>query len=358
MTDAKINILVTAAGGGGVGEQILKSLVMANETHGKYHIIAGDMNMDCPQVEMADEFRQLPAANDPKFIETILGICDERSCQAVFYGCEPDLKTLSKSRHLFEERNILLPLNPQNVIDDCMDKVRTGKLLSSLGFEPPRWIEIGNFNDLNDINFFPVIVKPAVGSGGSNHCYIAQNLSELKALYQYLELALPGQKLVVQEYVGDCESEYTVGVLMDMDGNYINAIAMNRFLRSQLNVRAKYPNNTGKKELGSHLVISSGISHGRLGRYSQITEKCRDIAEAIGARGAINIQLRYVNGDLKIFEINPRFSGTTSLRSMVGYNEPDVLIRRHILNEEITADFEYKGGVILRSLKEDLVVDN
>ena len=34
-----------------------------------------------------------------------------------------------------------------------------------------------------------------------------------------------------------------------------------------------------------------------------------------------------------MFEINPRFSGTTSLRAMVGYNEPDVLIRHHVLGE-------------------------
>ena len=39
MTQEKITILVTAAGGGGVGEQILKSLLLTNEIHNKYYIV-------------------------------------------------------------------------------------------------------------------------------------------------------------------------------------------------------------------------------------------------------------------------------------------------------------------------------
>ena len=355
MTKERIPILVTAVGGGGVGEQILKALLIANKGHGQYYIIAGDMNADCPQFSWADESVQLPAANHPDFIKVVFDICQEKSCKAVFYGCEPDLKILSQNRQLFIDHNILLPLNPSDLIDDCMDKVRTGKILSDLGFEPPKWIETSDSDQIKSIDFFPVIVKPAIGAGGSNHCYIAQTAEELHALYHYLKLALPDQKLVIQEYVGTANDEYTVGVLMDMEGNYINSIAMNRFLKSQLNIRAKYPNNTGRKDLGSHLVISSGISHGRIARFPEITEHCRKIAEAIGARGAINIQLRYVDGQLKVFEINPRFSGTTSLRAMMGYNEPDVLIRKHIFGENIDIDFDYNEGVVLRSLKEDVI---
>lgn len=355
MNTDKIPILVTAVGGGGVGEQILKALLIANNNHGQYYIIAGDMNADCPQFSWADESVQLPAANCPDFITVVLDICLRKSCKAVFYGCEPDLKMFSKHRQLFIDHDILLSLNPSGLIDACMDKVKTGEILSNLGFKPPKWIEMDDITHLKTIDFFPVIVKPAVGAGGSNHCYIAQTYHELLALNNYLSLALPGQKLVIQEYVGTADDEYTVGVLMDMDGHYINAIAMNRFLKNQLNIRAKYPNNTGRDELGSHLVISSGISHGRIARFPEITHHCRKIAEAIGARGAINIQLRYVNGELKVFEINPRFSGTTSLRAMMGYNETDILLRKHILGEKIDVDFDYTDGVILRSLKEDIL---
>lgn len=351
---SKIPVLVTAAGGGGVGEQILKSLLIANQDHQKYYIIAGDMNETSAQLSWADESVKLPSANDPNYINFIYGLCQEKGCKAVFYGCEPELKVFSEHRQSFIDQGILLPLNPQSVIDKCLDKLQTSHLLSDLGFEPPQWIETNDITELKQVDYFPVIVKPSVGAGGSNHCYIAQNSDELLALSQYLKLALPHSKLIIQEYVGTPDSEYTVSVLMDMNGQYLNAIAMNRYLTNQLNVRAKYPNNTTRHDLGNHLVISSGVSQGRLERYPDITSQCRKIAEAIGATGPVNIQLRLVDGQIKVFEINPRFSGTTSLRAMVGYNEPDVLIRKHLLGEDIPTDFEYDEATILRSLKETI----
>jgi carbamoyl-phosphate synthase large subunit len=72
----------------------------------------------------------------------------------------------------------------------------------------------------------------------------------------------------------------------------------------------------------------------------------------MGARGPLNIQCRVVDGEVKVFEINPRFSGTTSIRAMTGYNEPDVLIRRHLLGETIQPRFPYRDALILRGLTE------
>ena len=105
-------------------------------------------------------------------------------------------------------------------------------------------------------------------------------------------------------------------------------------------------------ELGNRLVISSGVSQGQIGRFPEVTNQCKEIAQAVGARGAINIQCRLVDGLVKVFEINPRFSGTTSLRAMVGYNEPDVLIRKHICGGVFEKDFPYEEATILRSLIE------
>ncbi len=71
----------------------------------------------------------------------------------------------------------------------------------------------------------------------------------------------------------------------------------------------------------------------------------------MGATAPINIQCRVVGDKVVPFEINPRFSGTTSLRAMVGYNEPDTLIRREIFKEDIPL---VKGceGMVLRKLEE------
>jgi carbamoyl-phosphate synthase large subunit len=162
---------------------------------------------------------------------------------------------------------------------------------------------------------------------------------------------------VIQEYVGTPDQEYTVGVLIDMDGNLVNSIAVRRYIMSSLGSLVKVPNRTGREDLGPVLAISSGISQGVVGRFPEVTGPCERVALALGARGAFNVQCRLVGGEPCVFEINPRFSGTTSLRAMVGYNEPEVLIRRHVLGEEVETRFHYAEGVIMRGLRERLIPD-
>jgi carbamoyl-phosphate synthase large subunit len=40
---------------------------------------------------------------------------------------------------------------------------------------------------------------------------------------------------------------------------------------------------------------------------------------------------------------------------MVGFNEPDLLIRKHLFNEEIEPSFRFDSGLIIRSLQENRV---
>jgi carbamoyl-phosphate synthase large subunit len=273
----------------------------------------------------------------------------------LFHGCEPELKQFAKHRDQIESEGIFLPINPTAVIEMCMNKEETNRQLASFGFISPRYARYISKEALSQIDWFPVVVKPSVGGGGSANVYIAQNTTELLGLADYLGLEAVVGSFLVQEYVGTPENEFTVGVLHDMDGNYINSIAVKRLLSGQLNIRMVVPNRTGRTEFGAKLVISSGISHGYIGRYQDVTEQCKSIAKAIGAKGPINIQCRLVEGKVMVFEINPRFSGTTSIRAMVGYNEPDILIRKHVFGENIKTDFLYEEALVLRGLVETKV---
>lgn len=349
----KINVLVTAIGGGGHGEQILKALRMVNNR--QYFIVGADANHNCPQFSMVDARASLPMANDSSYLDALLAICRQYKIRALFHGCEPELKQFAKNRERIESEGIFLPINPTSVIDMCMNKEKTNRQMAALGFDSPRFARISTKEEIKQIDWFPVVVKPSIGGGGSANVYIAQNSAELLGLADYLGLETIAGNFLVQEYVGTTEDEYTVGILHDMDGNYLNSIAVRRLLSGGLNIRMSIPNRTARNELGSKLVISSGVSHGYIGRFHDVTEQCKKIANAIGAKGPINIQCRLVNGKVKVFEINPRFSGTTSLRAMVGYNEPDILIRKHIFGESITPDFEYQTALILRSLCEEMV---
>lgn len=351
MKTNKLPILITAIGGGGHGEQILKAIRLAKGD--RYHVVGADANPNCPQFALCDEHVPLPFASDPSYIDSLLAACKQYKIKALFHGCEPELKLFATQRELIEQQGIFLPVNPLSVIQTCMNKEATNRHLEYLGFEPPRFIRVSSKETLKEIDWFPVVVKPSIGSGGSANVYIAQNTTQLLGLADYLGLEAIVDNFLVQEYVGTPDVEYTVGVLHDMDGNYLNSIAVRRLLSGQLNIRMSLPNRTNRPELGPRLVISSGVSHGHVGRFPEVTKQCRAIAEAIGVKGPINIQCRLVDGKVKVFEINPRFSGTTSIRAMVGYNEPDILLRRHVLNDRsIQPDFEYREALILRNLVE------
>ena len=350
MSDRIVTVLVTAIGGGGHGEQILKALRVA--PHTRYRIIGGDASQLCPQFSMVDQPVIMPRANNPSYIEVILCLCEKFGVDAVFHGCEPELFALSDARHCFNGTGVLLPINPKSVIDTCADKQRTMEFLSKHGFGHPATQSLRERNDIDAVERFPVVVKPVCG-GGSQDCFIAQTREELVLLWQYL--LGTNKRFIVQEYVGTFEDEFTVGVLHDMDGNFINSIAIHRKLNNALTTRTVVRNRSERSELGEWLVISSGISHGEVGRFPEVTKPCERIAEVLGVCGSINFQVRLVNGAIVVFEITPRFSGTTSLRAMMGYNEPDVLIRKHIFGDNIAPRFGYREGWVLRSLTETVL---
>lgn len=347
-----INVLVTAIGGGGHGDQILKALRLAQP--GSYKIFGADANPHCPQSSLVDKFVTLPLARDPDYMTDLLRTCKELGAQALFHGCEPELLLFAANRKAIQDAGVFLPINDPRLIHLCMDKVKTNARLAELGFPAPRYVNVTSASEFDDINWFPVVVKPALGGGGSANVYIAQDMKELKALAVYLGLGSITSGFMIQEYVGTPEQEFTVGVLHDLEGRYVNAIAVKRHLKSGLSVRTSVANRTNRDELGPRLVISSGVSQGDIGRYGEVTAQCREIADRLGSRGPLNLQCRFVDGKVRVFEINPRFSGTTSLRAMVGLNEPDLLVRRHLLGQDIGQDAPYQEATILRSLFETL----
>lgn len=347
-----VRTLVTGVGGGALGEQVLKALRLADTT---YDIVGTDITPYSSGLAKVDHRLLLPPATDPAYVDVLLRVCQERDIEVVFYGSEPELRRLSGSARRFQEAGVFVPINPSDVIETCLDKLRTMRRLEDAGFEVPPYRRIRSLEDLENFHHIPAVLKPSVGGGGSANLHLAQDRAELRACGQSLLAA--HDEFLAQAYVGRADEEYTVGVLIDMDGVLLNSIAVRRDIMSPLSNRIKVANRTGRAELGSVLAVSSGVSQGRIGRFEEVCRPCEEIAVALGARGAVNIQCRLVDGNVVVFEINPRFSGTTSLRAMVGYNEPDILVRRHVLGEAIAGRFPYGEGVIVRSLAETLIGD-
>lgn len=345
-------VVVTGLGGGGLGEQVLKALRLSAI---RYRVVGCDVTRISKGLQEVDRSYILPPATDPDYVDCLLAVCRTEGARALFPGSEAELRVLSRGRRRVENAGVFCPMNPADVIDVCLDKRRTMERIRHLGFSCPRTVWAGGPGDLDAVDFLPAILKPSVGGGGSSDVHLAQTKAELRAIADGLLAARQG--ILVQEYVGTPEEEYTVGVLIAMDGELLHSIGMRRSILPALSNRLKVPNRTGRAELGPVLAISNGISQGEVGMFPEVTGRCESLALALGCRGATNFQCRRVAGEPCFFEINPRFSGTTSARALFGFNEPDLLVRRHVLGEPIAPRFAYESGHLVRGLAEVRVDD-
>jgi carbamoyl-phosphate synthase large subunit len=343
-------VLVTGVGGGGLGHEVLKSLRLAEG----YKLVGVDASNSSFGFGDVDEAYVVPPATDDAYIATLIDLCVRRDVQVVIPGSEPELRTISAHRALFAQRNILPLVNTTDVIATGLDKDATMTFLDQNGFARPRSLMIEDVHSL-PVNFpLPAIVKPASGGGGSSDTFVVQEQDELDFVCRYL--VRQKRRVLVQEYVGTPTEEYTVGVLHNLSGEFVGSIAVRRDIMSGLSNRIKVRNRTARTDLGPMLVVSSGISQGEVGDFSAVRAVCERIAAALGSCGPLNIQCRVADGQVYPFEINPRFSGTTYLRALAGYNEPDLLIRHHLLGQPVPP-IHFRSGRIIRGLVERRVAD-
>jgi carbamoyl-phosphate synthase large subunit len=344
MKNKQIRVLIAGVGGGSHGLEIIKAL-----RHSKipYYICGCDMSKYSMGFYKSDKSYVIPPASDSSYVSNLLSICKNEKIDVVFHGSEPDLKKISENRKVIEEQGVFLPLNDARIINLFLNKKETFKYLHEHGITIPKTVPIEIEKDIHSISFFPAVIKPYIGGGGSNNTFIAQDAEELVFFCKYI--LKYGGKPLVQEYVGSYENEYTVGVLSGRNKEIISVIAIKRSIMSGLSNRIKVKSLMNKNEI---LAISSGISQGEIVCDDNLNQQCIEIAKKMGSTGPINIQCRYVDGIVYPFEINPRFSGTTYIRALAGVNEPDLFIRKYFLNQEIQSLPHPKRGLVLRGLEE------
>ena len=142
----------------------------------------------------------IPPATDPHYLDELVKICENERIEVIFTGSEPDLKAVSDNRKIFEEMGVFLSLNNKKIIKLCMNKKETFKKLKNDGIPIPKTIAIENNENIQTVDYFPVVIKPYLGGGGSNNTFIAQDAEELKFFCNYV--LKYGGKPLVQEYVG------------------------------------------------------------------------------------------------------------------------------------------------------------
>lgn len=184
--------------------------------------------------------------------------------------------------------------------------------------------DLKGIEQLKKFNKYPYIAKPVDGARSMG----LEIINDENAL---LHLTTYPNNLVVQEMIGDEEGEFTTGCTV-LNGKCVAVVSLVRELRDGNTWRAY---RTGDSP------------------YDKIIAQ---IAEKLGCEGPVNFQYRIRNGEPVIFEINCRFSGTTPLRLIYGFNEVEAVVEFYV-NKTTVAQPKLKTGTVLRTFS-DILIEN
>lgn len=286
----KVNVLITGVGGN-LGQFIFKALQHSNY---EYKVVGCDYSCNALGLFQTDIGYVVPPANSANYIEKIMEICLNEEIHIIMAGGMVELRLLSKNRELIKEKtNAFVVSSDIDKLRIMEDKWNLVQFLEESGFDYPHSILSSQTDQIK--NFvatynFPLVVKDRLGSG-SKGLGIAKNNEELDLLIKNIPNA------VIQEYLYPDDEEYTVGVFVGSNGKASGSIVMKRDLDLGMTFKAE--------------VFPESI----------IGEYCENVLEKIGCIGPANVQLRLTKRGPVIFEINPRFSSTTSARPLFGYND-------------------------------------
>lgn len=252
--------------------------------------------------------------SEREFIEVLLVAISKYGINFLFIGLDFELGIFARNKdRILNETGCRVFVSDEKVINIGNDKFTTYLFLKENNlFYPESFI---NPEEALKMLKFPMIVKPRIGAR-SRGVLLVKDKIELGDAF------IKTDNPIVQEYIGNKDEEFTCGVVF-LDGVVKKVIVLRRELKDGNTSFAEY-----KKE------------------YDFLNEYINNVADALKPEGAVNFQLRIdTDKKPKIFEINPRHSGTTYMRSFFGFNEIDIILAHH-LNIKLKKEKQKEGFVI------------
>jgi carbamoyl-phosphate synthase large subunit len=290
-----IRILVTGAGCG-VGQGIIKSLWRIDDL--ELDIIAADANAKAAGLFCAGRAALLPQVADPGYFATVMALCREEAIDFYIPGTDIELCLCALMAPIIEQDcGTRVVISSPETVAIGNDKFETFQFLRRHNLPcPDTWLP-------GDVDAealpYPVVVKPRVGSR-SIGVTVARDAGELRRRLS------SDRDLVIQEQVGGPDEEFTCTLVGC--GKEVSRVAIfRRWLRG---------GDTYKAESVESEVIESYVLA---------------IAGHLEIEGSCNFQLRLADNDQpKLFEFNPRCSGTTPFCTMLGFNPLECYLKHKL----------------------------
>lgn len=285
-----LNILFTSAGR---RVELIRAFRRAYNSLGlSGRILAVDVDLLAPALSIADRSYLVPPLSSPEYIPSLVSICRNERIRMVFPLTDPDIPVLARHRDVIEQAGTEVVVVPEESVAIAGDKWLTHEFLQRINVNAPRtWLP----EDLDpDTAPYPLFVKPRHGSAGKNS-FKVESADQLRFFVGYI------RDPIIQEFLPG--PEITSDVCCGLKGNVLSVVS-----RKRIEVRS------GEVAKGVTIFDES------------IMRTCIRIAEALQAKGQINIQCIMKNGTPHFTEINARYGGGSPLGISSGCDSPRWLL--------------------------------
>lgn len=288
--EMKKTILVSGASGI-VGYGILRSLLKNKE---KYNLIGTSIYNDSVAPSFCDIFELAVHTNAENYIDWLCSLIKKYNIDMIIPSIEADMYLWNEYREEIESTGVTILLNNSDLLDLCNDKWKFYQKL--IDFIPEYLIPTTDKLESN-IYGFPYILKPKKGFGSKGIIKIRNEDDFNKNKNKF------NNNLIMQPIVGSDDEEYTVSAFFDKKHKLVEFLGLKR-----------------KLSLNGYTEVAQVVDYD----FSGILQKMADVVKPIGPT---NFQFRLdKDSNMKLLEINPRVSSSTSIRSAFGYNESQMSV--------------------------------
>lgn len=304
-----MNILFTCAG----RRTYLLKYFKENMNEGD-KVVATDMQLSAPALQVADVKLQVPAVYDPKYVDITLQICKKQKIDALLSLNDLELPILAENKARFEAEGVKVIVSDPSVIDIAFDKYKTAQWVESLGLKSPK-----TFVRLEDAKHaletgelhFPLFMKPRWGSGSIGLESIA-DMEELD-IYYHLLMKKIKKTILATASVGDeyimiqeklTGNEFGLDVMNDLEGNNV-----------AVSVKQKLAMRAGETDKAVTVDLP------------EVREIGHKIGTALKHIGNLDVDvMQNEKGEYCVLELNPRFGGGFPFSYEAGVNLPKAII--------------------------------
>lgn len=308
-----MNVLITSAA---AKVLLVQAFQVAAAARGGL-VFTADVAAQCAAGFFSHEHIQVCRTDAPGAFDGLVALCERRKIQLIVPTRDAELVFYATWKTAFAEHGITVLAPDQERLATCLDKRRFSAAIERVGLSP-----IPTLSAAEASASFPVFVRPIVGAGGRGAMRIntAQEFSLLQELDHYL----------VHPFVA--APEYSIDLLMDLDGTPLQAVAR---------VRNEVSAGESKK--------STIVSH------PELEAQTMQLGAALGLVGHNTVQAfdDPVRGILFI-EVNPRFGGASNCSIAAGLSSPARLLGLLSGDSSARAPRPIRHGLVMYRYSQDV----